>query len=133
MSIKPKDLLNFAKACQKKQDEVFLRSAISRAYYAAYHEVSSKLINPPNLRPSAHENLIKYLRDKHDKYTLPNIYDNLTADAIANMLSLIKRKRHQSDYDLAKTISSSDVLITIYNAEKIVLATNHLVIKTIKK
>lgn len=133
MSIKPSEFLDFAKQCNQTKEEVYFRCAISRAYYCAYHEVLSKLQNPPNLKPSAHGNLIKYLQGKFDNHTLPKNYDKITAGALANMLAIMRRKRNESDYELSKNVSQMAVDAILLEAENVIAEADKLLIGIPKK
>ncbi|SET27946.1 hypothetical protein [Thorsellia anophelis] len=131
MSIKPSEFLDFAKQCNQTKNEVNFRCSISRAYYSAYHEVLSQLIDPPDLRPSAHDNLIKYLKGKFNDKALPTKYDKVTAGAIANMLAFMRKKRNESDYDLNRNISQMAVDSVILHAENTIEAASKLIINTV--
>ncbi len=76
---------------QRKSDEACLRTAVSRAYYAAYHKAKKYAIKKGYIPPQtdSHKALIEFLANDSDK----------EIQAISAKLSIIKKDRKRCDYD----------------------------------
>lgn len=111
----PKDFLRVANDLSKLDEAAELRSAVSRAYYAAFH-VARKLLVDMGFRisrgPAAHGDVCKYLGNA----------DNLTVEHAGNNIGDLKGWRNQADYelDLAKHENSGSV-------QNIVLITKQII------
>ena len=100
--ISPEDFLNIAsellKEGEKRSEEIYLRSSISRAYYYIFHTIreSYKRINP---------NYFSYDYKDHKKcYDLLERYDVY----LKNLFRDLRAKRNSTDYDLYKDITISE-------------------------
>jgi uncharacterized protein (UPF0332 family) len=76
---------------QRKSDEACLRTAVSRAYYSAYHKALKYATKKGYSRPkiNSHKALIDFLANDNDK----------EIKAISAKLSIIKKDRVRCDYD----------------------------------
>lgn len=114
MSIQGKDILLVAESCAKNAGEHFSRSAISRAYYALYHEACSILQCCP---PTTHDGVVQYLltdaRRKNEPYELMDLI------RIGAVLKQQKEKRKAADYDLSAEITQSEADSSIGAVRKI--------------
>ncbi len=123
MPITQKDLINSAKlminAGNLSLSEVDYRNAISRAYYAAYHEadrVANKYSkgNSGN-KHGMHEKLINKL------ISHPNIQQrDAVINQIGSLLRMCKKQRVRADYRLRATLSKTDAEATLLNCEQII-------------
>ncbi|MEI7174762.1 hypothetical protein [Pectobacterium carotovorum] len=95
MSIQGKDIFLVAESCAKSADEHFSRSAISRAYYALYHETCSLLKHCP---PTTHDGVVQYLLTGTRRKAEP--YDLMDLIRIGAVLKQQKEKRKAADYAL---------------------------------
>ncbi len=97
--LQPADYLDAAKEMLSTESEAFSRSAISRAYYACYHEalgVAGSLgYESPTHEVSAHRQLHSFLIRNNDKKT----------KEIGVRLQALHRKRVDADYKLQLSIS----------------------------
>ncbi|MFL7883071.1 hypothetical protein AAD041_06410 [Proteus mirabilis] len=125
MSIENSDFLSFAEEILKPScDEVFIRSAASRAYYCIFHQISSIVGNIPKLdsdgnkiNAGIHLCLIKYLEG--------NAYQDLSLDKktlckLARSMKWTKQVREDSDYYLNKNI-------TLLKAKQIITEAHNVV------
>lgn len=114
MSIQGKDIFGVAENCLSNADENFSRSAISRAYYALYHEACSILKCCP---PTTHDGVVQYLltdsRRKGEPYELMDLI------RIGAVLKQQKEKRKAADYDLAADITPSEASSSVAAVRKI--------------
>ena len=107
----PQDFLDLAKRLASESSEVSWRSAISRAYYAMFHEVRNKLASWGfMIRQSdqAHAGLTRRL--------LHSGNDSLVS--LGEFLSDLKRHRNYADYDLRRPVHQSDALVQVSRIEK---------------
>ncbi len=88
-----KTFFTFAQKLVQMRDEPALRSAVSRAYYAAYH-FSIGLVREIGFQfekgAPAHEKIYQYLRNTQ-------MQDAVSA---ANDLKLLRKRRNEADYEL---------------------------------
>lgn len=114
MSISGKDILTAANKCMELQSEAGFRSAISRAYYALYHETCSALKHCP---PTTHEGVVQYLltdaRRKNEPYVLTDLV------SVGAVLRQQKTKRKLADYQLEKEVLESEASASITAVKKI--------------
>ncbi|PHM46616.1 hypothetical protein [Xenorhabdus miraniensis] len=114
MSITCQDLLNFAEDCSSRNDEVGYRNAISRAYYAAYHNVYPAMQGGPK---DNHQGLIDYL--KTDSWKGNEIYNKTDLIALGYMLQSLKDNRILSDYKLSHDMNETDARVAITTSKKV--------------
>jgi uncharacterized protein (UPF0332 family) len=98
MSIVSQDFLVSSKSCLDLGSEVDFRNAVSRAYYAMYHEAKGSLTCQPNYSGSQHSNLIGYLKNKSENKLEP--YDSYQMKLLGYRLDQQRKARHEADYDL---------------------------------
>lgn len=102
--------------------EADARSAISRAYYASYHQANgwaSKLPFPGSFGGRAggsHQQLANGLQQPDQR--LPPALSKASRK-LGMILTAGKTRRHKADYDLGKSISPMEVDMTIKEAESI--------------
>ncbi len=91
--MEPKDFLQVANDLAKSDEAAELRSAVSRAYYAAFH-VARKLLVDMGFQiskgPGAHGDVCKYLGNA----------GNPSVEHAGNNIGDLKGWRNQADYDL---------------------------------
>lgn len=117
MTIAPKDLLAFSESLVSSTDEVTLRAAASRAYYAAYHHSLSYAIEneieilkaPPEERAGVHGDLIYTFR----QHSAENIRQ------AAYSLQQAKDIRSKADYKLQSNLVNNDVQLVIAYTRKV--------------
>ncbi|WP_313506807.1 hypothetical protein [Kosakonia sacchari] len=119
MPVKPNDFLDLAIDYASSSDEIQLRNAVSRAYYAGYLHVLEK-VNAAGIRlvgtPSGmHEKLISTFNSNgcaklNGGMTPPQQYE------VAGLLKLTKQLRARADYSLTLTITQDDKDTAISNA-----------------
>ncbi|MBU9388982.1 hypothetical protein KTE71_15775 [Burkholderia multivorans] len=114
MTVTSTDFLTCAEAIANGGSEIDHRSAISRAYYSAYHAA----LEIADLHFPDHEAHIakgehQRLSDRFLKSSNPK------ARGVAYMLIDLKRSRHRADYALSETIVADDATQGIANARKI--------------
>jgi len=115
MPITSPEIIDFAKDCLSRQDEVGYRNAIARSYYGAYHLVKGMMVNGPK---DNHQGLIDYLRGDacrgHESYNRKNLL------ALSYALQSMKDQRIISDYFLDETVDLVQAQTAIITAEKLV-------------
>lgn len=92
------EFLSSAERCLAEDSEIGYRNAISRAYYAMYHEIKESLTCLPSFQRDHHKNLIGYLRNKAENKLEP--YDHDSLKSMAYKLEQQRRSRNEADYDL---------------------------------
>lgn len=123
MAINSKDLMQVATTLWGGSNEASKRSAVSRAYYAAYHEAKKWHANLPepgscgDSRPGTHEFLINQLsnpmgKTKRDK--------NLATQSklVSSELERLRAIRNSADYDINNNFDTTDhfaLLIEVKN------------------
>ena len=108
MSIKGKDFLDASKHCVELTCEAGYRSAISRAYYALYHEICLTLKKCP---PTTHEGVVLYLTTDARRHDEP--YEFMSLVQLGAILKQQKIKRKKADYELTETILESEAKSSI--------------------
>lgn len=117
MPVTSHEILQFAKDCIVRKDEVGFRNAIARAYYSAYHHVSPLMNSGPK---ASHQGLINYL--KEDSWRDDNEpYDKRSLIAISYVLQSLKDQRVRADYVLDADIKELDADVAVRTAEKMII------------
>ncbi|MFC3191104.1 hypothetical protein [Pseudocitrobacter faecalis] len=114
MPISSKDIIDFAKDCQTRNDEIGFRNAIARAYYAAYHHVLPCLTNGPR---DSHQGLINYLVNEAWKGNEP--FEKIDMVGLGYALQSLKDQRIVCDYRLNDTVTSTQSATAIKTVEKL--------------
>lgn len=119
MSILPSEFLRVAHQMAAMGTEADHRTAISRAYYAAYHSIIDTL--PAEFAPnvssgSSHEAVIQSIA----KYSRSMRPGRTNAALIADSLPRLKRKRKLADYGLGEEVSDQTAKKAVADAEKII-------------
>jgi uncharacterized protein (UPF0332 family) len=112
MSIKPRDLLSIARQQAVQETEIWRRSAISRAYYAAYHRCRLWELALPapgsNAGPAGgiHQDLINRLSNP-----APECGPELAARsrACGAQLRAQRQRRVDADYEIDAEVSQEDL------------------------
>ena len=133
MSVTPEDWLNEARRHVDGVEEISLRTAISRGYYAAYHQALTVKPMcpappplPPDKREGVHAALIRQFR------SAPKNTRGLPAfRQISAYLAKGHALRVIADYKLDKTVCSSQALDSIDCAEQINRLTADLVSRSL--
>ena len=117
MPCKPRELLALAKSLQaSKGSEAFERCAVSRAYYAALHEVDATFIQRAEFRidgESSHREII----------SRATVYGNslnpgrTEAGQVAQIMTRLRRARNKADYELEKAFSPKEAEEVLSRAE----------------
>lgn len=121
MSVTPSDWLNEARRYVESSEEISLRTAVSRGYYAGYHRALEVSLLCPNLPPSTdktdgvHASLIRRFKLAPRKGFL----GSPLAHQIAVYLMRSRALRAMADYELGKTVRANDARSSIYCAEQI--------------
>lgn len=92
------EFLESAERCCAEDCEIGYRNAISRAYYAMYHEVKGNLTSLPSYSRDHHSNLIGYLRNKAENKLEP--FEASKLKSMAYKLEQQRLSRNDADYDL---------------------------------
>ncbi|NYT61267.1 hypothetical protein H0A66_02850 [Alcaligenaceae bacterium] len=126
MSISERDLIDLAKASYEyAQDEVDHRSAISRAYYAAYHrclDFHSRLPyggKEPRGGGGVHDKLIHRLKNP----TITNEALSAQSCELGHKLQTLKMRRNVADYRLERTVRPEESELTIREVEVLLQST----------
>ncbi|CAH6101008.1 hypothetical protein [Citrobacter koseri] len=113
MSIQGKEFLNASRACLSSGCEAGYRSAVSRAYYALYHETCEVLTCCP---PTTHDGVVKYLTSDARRKSEP--YELMSLIQLGAVLKQQKTKRKRADYELLETVLESEALSSITAVDK---------------
>ena len=100
--------LELAKELSKTDKPAYLRSAISRAYYAVYIK-ACYVANEHNRKDRSSHQAIS---DKYKKHDDPD------AQVIGEVLADLRKKRNEADYDGACDIKGKDATYCIEKAEE---------------
>lgn len=126
MSVSECDLIDLARASyEHAQDEVDHRSAISRAYYAAYHrcvDFHSRLPyggKEPRGGGGIHEKLIYRLMNP----TVADKHLSNQSRELGHKLQTLKMRRVIADYRLGKTVRAKDAELSVLDAEVMLQST----------
>jgi len=112
--MKPEDFLILAKELHSKGNEAALRSATSRAYYAAFHKGREVLtsMNFKIVKATAHKDICRYLQYSGDREVI----------AAGLKLDSLRTMRNKADYDLdiQHVATRSNTSFHLAEAEKII-------------
>jgi len=99
MAVTPNDFHTFALATGESDDEVTVRTAISRSYYAAHHVAKAIAANLPMVvfqgKPGSHEQVIQTLTKQMNSYPKA-----AQLRAFGYVLAQMKGNRCDADYEL---------------------------------
>jgi uncharacterized protein (UPF0332 family) len=113
--IQGRDFLTLADTWIKGATEAEWRSAVSRAYYAAFHE-ARQLLRALGFQVPRADQAHAYLWLR-----LSNCGDPQVQVAGAE-LNRLRRERNRADYDVDQTLSQSDALLYVQAARRITQA-----------
>ena len=118
MSTTPLDLLRLARDLAGRADEAALRSATSRAYYAAHHQCDALCtqvgISLARYRwTRKHEEII----DALERYTYSDANRQQELRTVGTLLRQCRDLRNRADYDLNSAYDSEAAEITIATVE----------------
>lgn len=119
MSITQKDLLRYAKSIDSSADELEIRSGISRAYYAMFHQGRESVTYCPDIDPSSGEGSHSYLIRRFQSVPRKRFHGSTQARIIGDLLGKAKFLRTKADYELKHTCSERDLSIQIMHAEQL--------------
>jgi len=113
--MKPEDFLTLAKELHSSGNEAALRSATSRAYYAAFHkgrEIIASMKFKLSTGSAAHGEICNYLQNSGDSMMV----------AAGQKLESLRSIRNKADYrlDIQHVATSSNTSLHLANAEKII-------------
>ena len=103
------EFLTFAKSLSH-DNEIDIRNAMSRSYYASYHACLLKFLPNNSVEGGLHNKLIQSLKSS------PEIKDR----TIGFMLEQLKGSRVKADYYLNERISSNESATSIKQTEKLI-------------
>lgn len=117
MSISPTDFMEVAMEFKSSPHESYRRAAISRAYYACYHQIKAymtdndiKIPESIALNTGSHDSIIK---------TLTLASSSAESKSIAYRLQEYKKKRVTADYFIKETISLDESIMTVSLCNKL--------------
>lgn len=108
-----RDFLNSARRLAAGPDESDWRSAVSRAYYAAFH-VARDLLAALGFQTPRADRAHNYL------YARLNNSGDAGVEDVAKRLHELRRRRNQADYDLLPPLPRQDAASYIAMAERVV-------------
>jgi uncharacterized protein (UPF0332 family) len=114
-----RDFLSTARRLAGGGDESDWRSAVSRAYYAAFH-VARDLLTGLRFQPPRADRAHDYLYRRLNNCGVRQVVD------AATLLTDLRRRRNRADYDLRPPCSVSDAADAVLDAEQIVQALDAL-------
>lgn len=115
MSVSGKELIAFASSLKSSDNETQRRAAVSRGYYACYHEVKAKLNNFDGIvGRSSHEGLIEYLTS-NSCHLEP--FDNKAMLKLGYALRVMKGNRVKADYHIEFDLDSSESAASVSSME----------------
>lgn len=117
----PQDFLQTAQKLSGSEHEADMRSAISRAYYAALHTAFNALPEPhmPDLK--AHDKFLHCkIIDAYDGWSRSIEPKRTDKRLIKEMLIVLKEMRRRADYELDTEIREDDVSDSLEQANKII-------------
>ncbi|MBD8242489.1 hypothetical protein IFT95_09810 [Pantoea agglomerans] len=117
-----RDFLVPAEKCLELEHEAGYRSAISRAYYAYYHEVCLMLRNCP---PTTHDGVVNYLLNDARRKSEP--YPLLALVQLGAVLRQQKVKRKKADYHLDQPTTPEESRSSVDVARKMIARIDELV------
>lgn len=98
MTISSQDFLDSAEKCLCNDDEIGYRNAVSRGYYALYHEISCRMTYMPGYQSNHHAALIDYLSKNALHKNEP--FDSVKLKSLSGKLRKLRLDRNEADYDL---------------------------------
>jgi uncharacterized protein (UPF0332 family) len=113
MSIQGRDFIKAAQVCMSYECEAGYRSAISRSYYAMYHETCEILTCCPR---TTHDGVVQYLTSDARRKSEP--YELMSLIQLGAVLKQQKTKRKRADYQLNENISHVEANASIMAVEK---------------
>ncbi len=114
--MQPHEFLTLADTLAAMADEASQRSAVSRAYYAAYHRCNiwhDQLPAPGSnagIAGGVHQTLINRLKNPAPE--LPAA-DKLRSKSLGMRLEVVKKARKKADYELQSVLGPAEVATTI--------------------
>ena len=111
MTIEAADLLGLAQELVQGDGECKWRSAVSRSYYAAYHQCLAweqtlpKVGHAMGYAGGSHQQLINRLRNPDSSCTASQ---QTQSRLLAAKLEVQRTRRHVSDYELGPVISKAE-------------------------
>lgn len=121
MAIQVEDLLTLAEQLATQDGEAAHRSAVSRAYYFAYHVSKTWHAQLPapgsNTGPAGgvHQQVINQLRNPAPELSQEQ---RSTSRKHAVLLEAMRNQRHLADYNLAGPMVAADAIQACANAKK---------------
>lgn len=114
MSVNPTDILDSARAIKTDEGEIFIRNAISRAYYAAYHLARQTF-------PADQEFQARSGAGVHKSYIdqLQEAAQGSIERKVGVVLNAMKGKRTKADYHLDDDIKPYEAAMQIVKAESL--------------
>jgi len=112
--VKGRDFLTLAATLATGTSEAAWRSAVSRAYYAAFH-VARELLEELGFRVAQADRAHAYLWRR-----LQNCGDTAVQEAGSDLQDL-RHNRNKSDYDFKLSVTKAEALIRLQSAESVVL------------
>jgi uncharacterized protein (UPF0332 family) len=108
-----RDFLPTARRLAGGRDEGDWRSAVSRAYFAAFH-VTRDLLIALRFRPPQADCAHEYVYRRLNNCGLKPVVD------AATVLTELRRRRNRADYDMHRANSASDAADAVIDAEFII-------------
>lgn len=112
MSVQPEDILTVARNLSQGDSEANHRSAISRAYYAAYHKcrILASKVEPMTdfRRSSGHQDVPTALKKIGSK-----------GMSVAYVLLLLQEKRKKADYDIDEELETEAARTAVQECVKV--------------
>lgn len=120
-----RDYLTLARTLAGGTTEAEWRSALSRAYYAAFHVASLLLLDLSFRVPQA---------DRAHGFLWLRLSNAGQADTMkaGSRLRLLRQQRNWADYDDRRTITRTDAIHSVQEAEKIIQALDAAAIEPIR-
>jgi uncharacterized protein (UPF0332 family) len=119
-----RDFLSVAKAWLADTTEASWRSAISRAYYAAFH-VARELLDGLRFMVPQGDRAHAYLWLRLSNCGDPHLEDT------GQRLNDLRRWRNRADYDMLRHLSQAFATSTVLEAEQVILALDAVVEPTL--
>lgn len=121
MPVKPSDFLTLARQLSNGETEAEWRSAVSRAYYSAYHQLLEfpekfDMLGEPG--QGSHDQLFKTLRAAKCRGGKSNAIKGKLI-VLGNEMLQFKQQRTLADYSLNETITKSDAQVAVATAESV--------------
>lgn len=139
MPVSPKDLLTFAESAPTGCDEATNRSALSRAYYAAYHSLLEHLQQFPPESGSDSEHLgHREAWRRLKNWRVPAAYESVgnmkpSAKRVALDYKAALDARALADYELDSSVSESEVKAQCRRVRAVFLFANQLELQLQRK